>query len=71
MGTNTKDETRNPAGGWEYLEEIPHLPDNWFYDKKFSDVAAWTNIKPAVLKTPLLDPSVNKNRPKYSEIKHS
>ena len=43
------------------LEEIHHLPDNRLLDKKFSDVAPWTNLKPAVIKTSLLDPSVNKS----------
>ena len=43
------------------LEEIHHLPDNRLLDKKFSDVAPWTNLKPAVKKTSLLDPSVNKS----------
>merc|ERR1712240_435020 len=36
-------------------------PDNRLLDKKFSDVAPWTNLKPAVIKTSLLDPSVNES----------
>merc|ERR1712240_339221 len=36
-------------------------PDNRLLDKKFSDVAPWTNLKPAVIKTSLLDPSVYKS----------
>ena len=43
------------------LEEIHHLPDNRLLEEKFSDVAPWTNLKSAVIKTSLLDPSVNKS----------
>ena len=43
MGTNKKVETRVSAG--KNLEETHHLPDNRLLDKKFSDVALWTNLK--------------------------
>ena len=59
MGTNENVKTRVSAA--KNLEDIHHLSDNRLLDKKFSDEPPWTKLKLAMIKTSLLDPSVNKS----------
>ena len=43
------------------LEDIHHLPTNRLQEKKISEIAPWTKLETPIIKTSLLDPSLNKS----------
>ena len=43
------------------LEDVHHLPTNRLPVNKVSEIAPWTKLQPPIIKTSLLDPSLNKS----------